>query len=212
MIRVEKAERKERKAEKEREEERKRVKEEEKKREKERRKIEEANQVSIAHCVHEKHVSVAYCCSSLLKYSLEWVISKDRYKYDSIFDTLDPIDGKITNAFLLKVKWSSPSFQTMFLVKSGSYLMWTKMGCWLLTAHHYFFVIGQSIPANSTTTSTTLSVSTSSYPLSPTSSYLSKPKPQCNESSISTLSSNASGDCTKAKCQSFPTTAIFLKC
>jgi len=29
---------------------------------------------------------------------LEWVISKDRYKYDEIFDTLNPIDGKITGS------------------------------------------------------------------------------------------------------------------
>ena len=29
---------------------------------------------------------------------VEWVISKDRYKYDSIFDTLNPIDGKVSGA------------------------------------------------------------------------------------------------------------------
>jgi len=29
---------------------------------------------------------------------VEWVISKDRYKYDAIFDTLNPIDGKVTGA------------------------------------------------------------------------------------------------------------------
>jgi len=29
---------------------------------------------------------------------VEWVIAKDRYKYDSIFDTLNPIDGKVTGS------------------------------------------------------------------------------------------------------------------
>merc|ERR1719273_3058231 len=29
---------------------------------------------------------------------VEWVVSKDRYKYDAIFDTLNPIDGKVTGA------------------------------------------------------------------------------------------------------------------
>ena len=28
----------------------------------------------------------------------EWVVSKDQYKYDDIFDGLTPIDGKITGA------------------------------------------------------------------------------------------------------------------
>ena len=28
----------------------------------------------------------------------EWVVSKDQYKYDDIFDGLNPIDGKITGA------------------------------------------------------------------------------------------------------------------
>jgi len=29
---------------------------------------------------------------------VEWIISKDRYKYDAIFDTLNPIDGKVSGA------------------------------------------------------------------------------------------------------------------
>ena len=29
---------------------------------------------------------------------VDWVINKDRYKYDSIFDTLNPIDGKVSGA------------------------------------------------------------------------------------------------------------------
>lgn len=29
---------------------------------------------------------------------IEWVVNKDRYKYDSIFDTLGPVDGKVTGA------------------------------------------------------------------------------------------------------------------
>jgi len=29
---------------------------------------------------------------------VEWVIAKDRYKYDSMFDTLNPIDGKVSGA------------------------------------------------------------------------------------------------------------------
>ena len=28
----------------------------------------------------------------------EWVVAKDRYKYDEAFDKLNPIDGKITGA------------------------------------------------------------------------------------------------------------------
>ena len=28
----------------------------------------------------------------------EWVVDKDRYKWDELFDTLEPIDGKITGA------------------------------------------------------------------------------------------------------------------
>ena len=26
----------------------------------------------------------------------EWIVGKERYKYDSVFETLNPIDGKIT--------------------------------------------------------------------------------------------------------------------
>jgi len=29
---------------------------------------------------------------------VEWVVARERYKYDSIFDTLNPIDGKVTGA------------------------------------------------------------------------------------------------------------------
>ena len=29
---------------------------------------------------------------------VEWVIAKDRYKYDAMFDTLNPIDGKVSGA------------------------------------------------------------------------------------------------------------------
>ena len=29
---------------------------------------------------------------------IEWVVAKDRYKYDEMFDGLSPIDGKITGA------------------------------------------------------------------------------------------------------------------
>ena len=29
---------------------------------------------------------------------VEWVVAKDRYKYDQTFDSLNPIDGKITGA------------------------------------------------------------------------------------------------------------------
>lgn len=29
---------------------------------------------------------------------IEWVVNKDRYKYDAIFDTLGPMDGKVTGA------------------------------------------------------------------------------------------------------------------
>lgn len=33
---------------------------------------------------------------------IEWVVAKDRYKYDEMFDGLSPIDGKITGAGILK--------------------------------------------------------------------------------------------------------------
>ena len=29
---------------------------------------------------------------------VEWVVAKDRYKYDQTFDSLNPIDGKVTGA------------------------------------------------------------------------------------------------------------------
>ena len=29
---------------------------------------------------------------------VEWVVQKDRYKYDEMFDKLNPIDGKISGA------------------------------------------------------------------------------------------------------------------
>lgn len=29
---------------------------------------------------------------------VEWVIAKDRYKYDAIFDALNPIDGKVSGS------------------------------------------------------------------------------------------------------------------
>lgn len=29
---------------------------------------------------------------------VDWVVAKDRYKYDEMFDKLSPIDGKITGA------------------------------------------------------------------------------------------------------------------
>ncbi len=28
----------------------------------------------------------------------EWIVSKDRYKYDSLFDSLNPVDGKVSGA------------------------------------------------------------------------------------------------------------------
>lgn len=28
----------------------------------------------------------------------EWIVAKDRYKYDQLFDSLNPIDGKITGS------------------------------------------------------------------------------------------------------------------
>ena len=35
---------------------------------------------------------------------VEWVVAKDRYKYDQTFDSLNPIDGKVTGAgkYILK--------------------------------------------------------------------------------------------------------------
>ena len=44
----------------------------------------------------------------------EWVVAKDRYKYDEMFDKLSPVDGKITGAgkffffFFLKLENSLP--------------------------------------------------------------------------------------------------------
>ena len=28
----------------------------------------------------------------------EWIVGKDRYKWDNVFDSLSPIDGKVTGA------------------------------------------------------------------------------------------------------------------
>lgn len=28
----------------------------------------------------------------------EWIVNKERYKYDALFDTLSPVDGKVTGA------------------------------------------------------------------------------------------------------------------
>lgn len=28
----------------------------------------------------------------------EWIVSRERYKYDTIFDALSPVDGKVTGA------------------------------------------------------------------------------------------------------------------
>ena len=28
----------------------------------------------------------------------EWIVAKDRYKYDQLFDDLNPIDGKVTGS------------------------------------------------------------------------------------------------------------------
>lgn len=28
----------------------------------------------------------------------EWIVNKERYKYDALFDTLNPVDGKVTGA------------------------------------------------------------------------------------------------------------------
>lgn len=37
----------------------------------------------------------------------DWIVAKDRFKYDQLFDTLNPIDGKIT----------------------GTGMYWTNVGC-----------------------------------------------------------------------------------
>jgi hypothetical protein len=33
----------------------------------------------------------------------EWIVGKERYKYDAIFDTLNPVDGKVTGAGKLQI-------------------------------------------------------------------------------------------------------------
>ena len=43
----------------------------------------------------------------------EWVVAKDRYKYDEMFDKLSPVDGKITGAG--KKKYLSFFFFFLFL-------------------------------------------------------------------------------------------------
>ncbi len=37
----------------------------------------------------------------------EWIVGKERHKYDSVFETLNPIDGKITGTseFLLNITY-----------------------------------------------------------------------------------------------------------
>ena len=36
----------------------------------------------------------------------EWVVAKDRYKYDEMFDKLSPVDGKITGAGKKNIHYS----------------------------------------------------------------------------------------------------------
>ena len=42
----------------------------------------------------------------------EWVVARERYKYDEQFDTLQPIDGKITGTLLLSLPFATPSLSS----------------------------------------------------------------------------------------------------
>ena len=87
----------------------------------------------------------------------EWIVNKDRYKSDTIFDSLNPIDGKITGAgtmmcaipFFIQIitilfiffleqrpslKWFAQNYRTRHLGKFGSWLMLTKMACSIRTS------------------------------------------------------------------------------
>ena len=51
----------------------------------------------------------------------EWVVSKDQYKYDDIFDGLTPIDGKITGAAakqeMMKSKLPNNVLGTLYILE-----------------------------------------------------------------------------------------------
>lgn len=44
----------------------------------------------------------------------EWIVNKERYKYDSLFDTLSPIDGKVTGAGELHIKFCKSFFNPVW--------------------------------------------------------------------------------------------------
>ena len=57
----------------------------------------------------------------------EWIVGKDRYKWDNVFDGLNPIDGKITGA----------GKSTNQSASSFSYFIWFKLfNEWLFVCFH----------------------------------------------------------------------------
>ena len=50
----------------------------------------------------------------------DWVVTKDRYKYDEVFQSLSPINGKITGAASKAVQAASPSSARSIISRSSS--------------------------------------------------------------------------------------------
>ena len=48
---------------------------------------------------------------------VEWVVQKERYKYDEMFDKLGPIDGKISGAAAKQECKTSELLKSLFLLK-----------------------------------------------------------------------------------------------
>ena len=67
---------------------------------------------------------------------IEWVVAKDRYKYDETFDKLSPVDGKITGAgkceFLTASKFRDRTNLFLFSFKEFTQLFPIWFSFWVL--------------------------------------------------------------------------------
>ena len=47
----------------------------------------------------------------------DWIVAKDRFKYDQLFDTLNPVDGKITGSCkALGVNYANENFSVYSVI------------------------------------------------------------------------------------------------
>ena len=59
---------------------------------------------------------------------VEWVVQKDRYKYDEMFDKLGPIDGKISGA---AAKQESTTSERTFEIPNATFSHGIFFTCYL---------------------------------------------------------------------------------